>query len=49
MVRVSVPTDKNKLKKQISALEWQLTQDKSEKDREIHRQALTELKRELNQ
>ena len=41
---VVVPKDPKKREEMIFALEWQLTQDTNEKDREIHRAALEKLK-----
>jgi hypothetical protein len=41
---VEVPKDKAKIQRQITALEWQLTQDTNDIDREIHLQALKSLK-----
>ena len=41
---VVVPSDPKKREEMIFALEWQLTQDTNEKDREIHRAALEKLK-----
>ena len=35
-----IPTDKIKIKQGIAALEWQLSQDIPEKDREIFQQTL---------
>lgn len=35
-----IPTDKDKIRQGIAALEWQLKQDITEKDREIFRQTL---------
>jgi len=44
MLKVMVPADKEKLDKQIAALEYQLKYDTKDKDREIHRAALERLK-----
>lgn len=44
MLKVSFPQDANKVKKQITALEWQISHDTSNKDREIHLEALKTLK-----
>ncbi|MGF7185539.1 hypothetical protein GGQ84_001630 [Desulfitispora alkaliphila] len=44
MLKVIVPEDKTKLDRQIAALEYQLQHDTREKDRQIHRAALKELK-----
>ena len=48
MLKVVIPQDKDKIKKQIQALEWQITQDTDRKDRKIHLQALKALKQALN-
>lgn len=47
MLKVEIPNDKNKIIKQIKALEYQLTQDINEKDRKIHQQALEDLRKAL--
>ena len=44
MITIEIPKDLSKIEKQIAALEWQIKQDTNEKDREIHKQALQELK-----
>lgn len=44
MIEIEIPMDKDKIKRQIQALEWQIKQDKTEKDREIHQKALRDLK-----
>ena len=36
MLKVEIPNSKEKIVKQILALEWQLTQDSNDIDREIH-------------
>ena len=43
-----IPTDKDKIRQGIAALEWQLKQDISKKDREIFRQTLEAYKAALN-
>ena len=43
-----IPTDKDKIRQGIAALEWQLKQDIPEKDREIFRQTLEAYKAALN-
>ena len=43
-----IPTDKGKIRQGIAALEWQLSQDIPEKDREIFRQTLEVYKATLN-
>lgn len=45
MLKVEIPRDIVKLKQQIAALEYQIKHDTNEKDREIHKQALEELKK----
>ena len=47
MIKIIIPT-KDKQLKQIKALEWQIQQDTNQKDREIHKQALEQLKQQLN-
>lgn len=44
MFRVVVPDNKEKIKKQIQALEKQIKKDTNEKDKHIHIQALKDLK-----
>lgn len=46
MLEVVTSTDKGKLAKQIQALEWQITQDTNDKDRQIHQKALEQLRRD---
>lgn len=43
-----IPTDKLKIKQGIAALEWQLSQDISDKDRQIFAQTLEAYKAALN-
>lgn len=47
MVKVVIPADTEKLKKQIAALEYQIQHDTNGKDRAIHQQALEDLQKEL--
>ena len=47
MLQVEIPTDQEKLKQQILAIEYQLLQDDNDKDREIHQQVLHELRKNL--
>ena len=49
MLHVEILNDKNKIEKQIIALEYQLTQDINEIDREIHYMALHELRKALSE
>lgn len=44
---IIVPEDRNKLEQQIKALEYLLTQDTNAKDKEIHQEALHELRKKL--
>lgn len=46
--KVQVPKDKAKIKQQIEALKYQLTQDTREEDKRIHEQALKDLEEALN-
>lgn len=41
--KVQIPKDKSKIKQQINALKYQLTQDTREDDKKIHEQALKDL------
>lgn len=43
MLTVQVPQDPKELNKQITALTWQLQNDTREKDRQVHREALSRL------
>lgn len=43
MLKIIIPEDKTKLDKQIQALQWQIKNDVSQKDRDIHTEALQEL------
>ena len=47
MVKIEIPKSKDKIKQQISALEWLLTKD-NDKDKEIHYKALHELRKGLD-
>lgn len=47
ILKVEIPKDKNKLLKQIQALEWQIKQDTDPKDKVIHQEALKDLKTAL--
>lgn len=46
-IKISVPNDKTKIQQQIKALKYQITHDTNEKDKEIHKQALKELEKVL--
>lgn len=48
MLKVVIPDSNDKLKKQIKALKFQLTQDVREEDKKIHKQALNDLEKALN-
>ena len=43
-----IPTDKGKIKQGIAALEWQLSQDIPDKDRQVFAQTLEAYKSALN-
>lgn len=43
--KIIIPDSKEKLNKQIKALEYQIKKDTTDKDREIHMRALKDLKR----
>lgn len=45
--KVEIPKDKDKLLKQIQALEWQIEQDTNPNDKVIHQEALKDLKTAL--
>lgn len=47
MLKVIIPSNQEKIKRQIEALEWQITQDTDEKSKRIHQQALEALKNAL--
>lgn len=47
MIKFIPPTDFEKISRQIQALEWQIKQDKNDKDKLIHQQALNTLKERL--
>ena len=47
MINFIPPTDIKSISKQIQALEWQIKQDKNEKDKLIHQQALNQLNKRL--
>lgn len=46
-LKVEMSNNRNKLKRQIEALEWQLTQDTRDEDRRIHQDALDAIKKRL--
>ncbi|MGI6226620.1 MAG: hypothetical protein ACOYJ1_10225 [Peptococcales bacterium] len=46
-MKIEIPKDKDKILKQIQALEWQLKQDTNPKDKVIHQEALKDLKTAL--
>ncbi|MDI3478626.1 MAG: hypothetical protein PWQ59_2151 [Thermoanaerobacterium sp.] len=43
MLKVVIPSNQDKIKRQIEALEWQITQDTDEKSRRIHEEVLEAL------
>jgi hypothetical protein len=43
MLKVIIPSNQEKIKRQIEALEWQIIQDTDEKSRRIHEKALEAL------
>ena len=47
MPTIQIPKDKAKMKQQIKALKYQLTQDIREEDKVIHKQALKDLEEAL--
>ena len=47
MLKVEIPENKEKIIKQIKALEYQLERDTNATDRKIHEQALRDLKEAL--
>jgi hypothetical protein len=48
-VKIVIPDTKEKIKEQILALKIQIQDDTSKKDKEIHQQALAELKKALQE
>jgi len=48
MLTVVIPTDPKQINKLIQALEWQLQEDTSSKDIQIHKLALKKLKGALH-
>lgn len=47
MLKVQIPKNEEQIKKQIRALNFQLTQDTTEKDKKIHQQAIYDLESAL--
>lgn len=47
MLKVVIPENQDKIKQQIEALKWQLTQDTDKKSRRIHEEALEALRNAL--
>lgn len=43
-IKIEIPKDKKKLQEQIQALEYLVKHDTNEKDKEIHQEALNNLK-----
>ena len=48
MLKIEIPKSKDKIRQQISALEWQIKRD-NDTDKERHDEALYRLKRALNE
>ncbi len=48
MLYPDIPKDIKRIQKSIQALEWQLTQDMTEEDKNIHMQVLEQYKRALD-
>lgn len=48
MLKIVVPDSKKKIKRQIEALKYQLTQDTREEDKRIHEQAIKDLEKTYN-
>lgn len=46
-VKVIVNNDRAKIQKQIQALEWQIKHDTDDKSRQIHKEALKQLKQKI--
>lgn len=47
MLQVCIPPSRTEIEKQIKALKIALRQDNEEKDKQIHRQALSDLEKAL--
>ena len=47
MLKISIPKEQNKIRKQINALKWQLERDTREEDKLIHQQAIKALEQAL--
>ena len=47
MLKVEIPTDQEKIKQQILAIEYRMLQDNNDKDREIHQEVLHELRKNI--
>lgn len=48
MLNIIIPKEVAKIKQQITALEYLIAVDTNAKDKEIHQQALNQLKQSLN-
>ena len=48
MLYPDIPKDIKRIQKSIQALEWQLTQDMTEEDKNIHMQVVEQYKRALD-
>lgn len=49
MLKLEIPENKDKIKRQIEALKYRLTQDTREEDKIIHQQAIRDLEKALRQ
>lgn len=47
MLKISIPKEQNKIRKQINAIKWQLERDIREEDKLIHQQAIKALEQAL--
>lgn len=48
-MKVEIPKNKERIKQQIQALEWQIKRDTNEKDKAIHQEALKDLQAALKE
>lgn len=49
MLKVEIPNSRIKIERQIEALEYLFSIDTREKDKQIHQQAITDLKKALSE
>lgn len=47
MLEIDIPKDKDKIKRQMDALKWQIKRDKNDIDREIHKMTIKQLEMAL--